>query len=354
MRFYLNFPLVAGYVLMATTACLGMLQLAGARGGYQGLSLFTGDREKGVRIGAGLTVGALLAYVIFAPEILTPGPAGTEVAEMFGLCALFTLGVTLVGAHLRLRRARARDSEPGATIHLGDLPATLYRPSASRDDPGSAASRLAPAVVLLPDPAGFVPTPAALVQAICDAGIAVLAVDAQGLAESDDPLSRRTLLGHLSTALVQLVGQPGIDKGRIGLVGLGLGGNAVLRAAAGDRNIKATLVVSPVGGESSAPELTRPGLHWLRDLSYLQTWRWRRRWPALQRAAADLRAIVPHGTAMTAPIAVLQARGLETLPGNVEVERLEVQSQRTFSLANQDQARQLLVTWLQEKLIHNA
>jgi dienelactone hydrolase len=356
MRFYLNFPLIAGYVLMATTACLGMLQLAGARGGYRGLSLFTGDRKKGVRIGAGLTVGALLAYVAFAPEILTPGPAGTEVAEMFGLCALFTLGVTLVGADLRLRREQARDVGAGETISLGGLPTTLYRPSASPspDDQGSTASGPAPAVVLLPDPAGFVPSPAALVQALCRAGIAVLAMDAQGLAASDDPLSRRTLLGHLSTALVQLVQQPGIDKRRIGLVGLGLGGDAVLRAAAGDRNIRATLAVSPVGTGSSDTDLTRPGLHWLRELSYLQTWRWRRRWPELQSAAADLRAIMPQGTDAPAPIAVLRANGgPATVPGNVDAERLEVQGHQYFTLLEEDQARQLLVTWLREKLTHD-
>jgi dienelactone hydrolase len=354
MRFYLNFPLIAGYVLMATTACLGMFQLAGARGGYRGLSLFTGDRKKGVRIGAGLTVGALLAYVAFAPEILTPGPAGTEVAEMFGLCALFTLGATLVGADLRLRRARTRNVDPGETIHLGSLPATLYRPSDSPDDLGSTASGPTPAIVLLPDPAGFVSSPAALVPALCSADIAVLTLDAQGLADSDDPLARRTILGHLSTALVQLAQQAGIDKHRIGLVGLGLGGDAVLHAAAGDRNIKATLAVSPVGKGSSDTELTRPGLHWLRELSYLQTWRWRRRWPELQSAAADLRAFKPDGADAPAPVAVLGANnGPATIPGSIDAERLEVQGHQYFTLLEGDQARHLLVTWLRENLAHD-
>jgi dienelactone hydrolase len=208
-------------------------------------------------------------------------------------------------------------------------------------------------VVLLPDPAGFVPSPAALVPALCSAGIAVLAMDAHGLADSDDPLARRTILGHLSTALVHLAQQPGIDKRRIGLVGLGLGGDAVLHAAAGDRNIKATLAVSPVGKGSSDTELTRPGLHWLRELSYLQTWRWRRRWPELQSAAADLRVFKPEGDA-TAPIAVLGANnGPATIPGNVDAERLEVQGHYYFTLLEEERAQQLLVTWLREKLAHD-
>ncbi len=354
MRFYLDLPLVLGYVLMATTACLGMLQLAAARGGYAGLSLFTADREQGARVGAGLTVGALLAYVLFAPEILTPGPAGSEVAQMFALCALVALAVTLLGADRRLARTRGWQVSGGEPITLGDLPATLHPPLPAPPD-------RAPAVVLLPDPAGLVVAPQALVEAFCQAGIAVLALDARGVAASDAPpfgrvpgrsRLRQTLLGHLATALAGLARQPGIDAERVGLLGLGLGGDAALQAAVTDPQLRAALAVSPVGDATPGTGEAGPGLHWLHELSYLQVWRWRRRWPALRRAATDLQ---PPGSPPVTPsvnLAVLQGNStiLTMRKAQPEIEPLTVPGQRHFTLLQDTQARQLAVAWFQEKL----
>ncbi len=345
MRFYLNFPLVAGYVLMAVSACLGMLQLAAARGGYAGLALFSTDRERGARIGAGLTVGAVLAYVLFAPEILTPGPAGSEVAQMFALCALCTLIATLGGAVYHIEKERRADvlsSTDGEALTLGELPATLYHPT--YPEPGDA-----PIVILLPDPAGFVLAPGALLEALRRAGIAVLALDAQGVARSNAPFSRRTLLIHISTALVQLGRQKGIDQERVGLLGLGLGGDAVWQAAASSQT-RAALAVSPVARMSSETTVAGPGLHWLREMHYFQAWRWRRRWPALRRAAAEIEAIQ------------LAREGLETAVLYADDDTLAMQSEgqavtelttpgwRHFTLLADAQARQIIVSWFQDKL----
>jgi dienelactone hydrolase len=344
MRFYLNFPLVAGYVLMAISACLGMLQLAAARGDYAGLALFSADRERGARIGAGLTGGALLAYVLFAPEILTPGPAGSEVAQMFALCTLFALLVTLGGAAYRIEKERRSKTylDQGEALMLDELPVTLYRPT--HPQPGDA-----PIVVLLPDPAGFVLAPGALLKALRRAGIAVLALDAQGVASSNAPLSRRTLLIHLSTALLQLGRQKGIDQKRVGLLGLGLGGDAVWQAGASSQ-ARAALAVAPVARASSEPGVAGPGLYWLREMHYLQAWRWQRRWPALRRAAAELDTVQ------------LAREGLETavLYADDDILAMRIEGQnvgelttpgwRHFTLLDDAQARQLVVSWFQDKL----
>ena len=355
MRFYLDLPLFVGYVLMGTTACLGMLQFAGARGDYAGLSLFTADRKRGAGIGAGLTAGALLAYVLFAPEILTPGPAGTEVAEMFALCALIALTITLLGADRRMKRARRANgrADDEEKITLGNVPATFHRPtSASSADSDSDA----PAVVLLPDPAGFVAAPATLADELCQAGVAVLALDARGVSKGEAPLSRQTLLSHLSAAVSQLAHQPGIDGERIGLVGLGLGGDAVFQAAAAAVQIKAVLAVSPVGGGPPPPSGGGSGLHWLRELSYPQVWRIRRRWTAFQRAAAELDTGERKQGTFPATAAVIQGSDAPfTIQRGVrQIEQLPTPGERHFTLLDDERTRRLVVGWLQAKLKNHA
>jgi hypothetical protein len=343
MRFYLNFPLVAGYVSMAVTACLGMLQLAAARGGYAGLALFSADRERGARIGGGLAAGALLAYVAFAPEILTPGPAGAEVAQMFALCALCALVTTLAGAAYRVERMHRAEArmDPGEVVTLDDSSATLYRPTPPPAEPGRA-----PLVVLLPDPAGFVMAPGALEEALRQAGMAVLVLD---IARGDAFLSRRALMIHLSTALAQLARQRGIDAGRIGLLGLGLGGDAVWQAAA-SAQVRAALAVSPVACMPSEPEVIGPGLHWLREMSYVQAWRWRRGWGRLRRAATELEAVKLGRGGLK--VAVLQADDdtLVMRKPQHDVERLVVPGRRHFTLLAEARARRVVVDWFWEKL----
>ncbi|MCP4515159.1 MAG: hypothetical protein GY824_08045, partial [Delftia sp.] len=323
-----------------------MLQLAAARGGYAGLALFSAERERGARIGAGLTVGAVLAYVLFAPEILTPGPAGSEVAQMFALCALGALIFTLSGAAYRIekeRRAETLGSADGEALMLGELPATLYHPT--HPEPGDA-----PVVVLLPDPAGFVLTPGALLEALRRAGIAVLALDAQGVARSNAPLSRRTLLIHLSTALVQLGRQKGIDQKRVGLLGLGLGGNAVWQAGASSQ-ARAALAVSPVAHAPSEPETTGPGLHWLREMHYFQAWRWRRRWPALRQAAAEMEAIQLAREGLESAVLYADDDILAIRSKGQDITELTVPGWRHFTLLADEQSRQSVASWFQDKLL---
>jgi len=351
MRFYLNFPLVAGYVLMAAAACLGVLQLTAARSGYAGLSLFTTERKRGLRIGAGVAAGALLAYMLLAPEILTPGPAGTEVAEMFALCAVVALGTTLVGADLRLRRARAWQPEDGQVMLSGDLPATLLWPSPSPHRSMPEEVDQVPAVVLVCDPTGLVVTPSKLVEALCQAGIGVLIIDPQQTAENKVLLARPLLLGHISTALAQLTQMPRVDHRRTGLLGMGLGGDAALRIAASDPKIAAVMAASPIS--ELASKMTSPGLHWLHELSYRQAWRLRRRWARIQSAAADLNRAGPTDEGISVTTVVNQASApLMTMRKTKGHHHLTIQSKRYFNPLEDEPTLRLVVRWFQENLDH--
>ena len=343
MRFYLNFSLVFGYILMALTACLGTLQFAAARGKYAGLCLFTPARKRGMVIGAGMTIGALLAYVLFAPEILTPGPAGTELAEIFALCALTALGITLAGADRRIKRAQAarRPQDAGQTVPLGPLSATLY------GAPPPATGNGRPVVILLPDPSGFVVAPPALVDALRQAGLTALVLDAQGVSDSHAPLSRKSLEGHLASALGQLSQYSAAPPSRVGLIGLGIGGNAVLGAAATSAQISAAVAVSPIG--DTLPE---PGLQWLHELSYRQVWRWHRHWKTYQHAAVQLGAAQPTRANFGDVAVVLQSEHdfMAMRKDQRRIERLTVAGRRRFTVLQEPPARQLLVDWLKQKL----
>jgi hypothetical protein len=96
-----------------------------------------------------------------------------------------------------------------------------------------------------------------------------------------------------------------------------------------------------------------PGLHWLRELSYFQVWRWRRHWPALQRAAADLSVVELARDDVEA--AVLQAGDdiLATHGDQHGVERLTAPGWRHFTLLADAQARQLIADWFKNKLVND-
>ncbi len=352
MHFYLDLPLVVGYVLMATSACLGMLQVAAARGGYRGLSLFTTDQKLGVRIGAGLTVVSVVVYVLFAPDIFTPGPAGSEVAAMFAVCALVALGLTLVGADLRLRRAEVRFNGDGEWVQAKSVSAILYRSSATLSNPPAAEMAQAPAVIMIPDPSGFCVTPWAIVEGLRDAGLAVLVLDTQRLAQSNTPPVHQTLLDHVSAAISEIGTQQNVDKDRIGLLGVGWGADLTLQAASNNGRVKEAMAVCPIVLAPLKPGMTAPGLDWLRDLSYRQVWRWRRRGPALIYGAQEMaleqdwRLPTPIECEMENSYRILTTRKYSPV-----AEPLPVLSRKYFALLDDEPTRRLVVQWFQDRLL---
>jgi hypothetical protein len=352
MRFYLDLPLAAGYVLMATSACLGMLQVVAARGGYRGLSLFSTDQKLGVRIGAGLTVISVVVYVLFAPDIFTPGPAGSEVAAMFAVCALVALGLTLVGADLRLRRTEIRFNGDGEWLPAKSVSAMLYRSSPTLSNPLAAEMAQVPAVIMIPDPSGFFVTPGSIVEGLCDAGLAVLVLDTQRLAQSKTPPVRQTLLDHVSAAITELGTQNNIDKNRIGLLGVGWGADLTLQAASNNGRIKEAMAVCPIALAPLKPGMTAPGLDWLRDLSYRQVWRWRRRGPALIYGTQEM--ALEQDWRLPAPIERETGKNyriMTTRNTSPVAEPLPVLSRKYFALLDDESTRRLIVQWFQDRLL---
>jgi len=353
MRFYIDLPLVVGYSLMATAACLGMLQFAAARGGYAGLSLFSRERTRGLRIGAMITIAALLLYMSFAPEIRTPGPAGTEVAEMFAACAAFALAITLIGADVRLHKQATQARCGGEPIKLGPLSATAYYPSLIGEKSRSAGQPdRVPAIVMVPDPSAFVIAPPALLDAFMQADVATIVLDSKKLVKNDLRGCGPTLVGHVSMALADLGQQPGIDHARLGLLGLGLGGDAAIRVAASRHDIRATLAVSPVSVVTTEPKQHESRLCWLREMSLREARRWRRLWPTLRDTATTLSLLPSEPGAVSAEARVVYASGCFLTTRNTPgvVEDLPVSSTEHFTFLGDTHARELVVTWLRDAL----
>jgi hypothetical protein len=93
------------------------------------------------------------------------------------------------------------------------------------------------------------------------------------------------------------------------------------------------------------------GLQWLHELSYRQTWRWRRRRSEIARSAADFAALDVLQTAAQAPMAVLHADNAAlTMRIAQGIDQLEAEGQGYFRLLEHEGARQLIIAWLQEKL----
>jgi dienelactone hydrolase len=63
-----------------------------------------------------------------------------------------------------------------------------------------------------------------------------------------------------------------VDRGRLGLLGVGLGTDLVMRAAASDRQVGSVVALSPLLTASGV----QPGLDLLREMSYIEALRWRR------------------------------------------------------------------------------
>lgn len=89
IRAYIPWYLVFNYLVFAFVACLGALQLAKA---YR-----TGAGRGRYALAWAILIGAFLGFYAFAPELLTPGPAGGELTFLFGGVALLTAVLTRAG-----------------------------------------------------------------------------------------------------------------------------------------------------------------------------------------------------------------------------------------------------------------
>jgi hypothetical protein len=252
------------YVTFVFFAALGALQIVALHRGLEGLAWPIGIRHKSLGyLLAGLLlvmtlVGALLIGLRFEP--LSP----LAFLLMISVAIAAAVVVAIVGATLRLRwKGRRRRLSPrgGKRVDLGPTQAFFYQPMGNGSAPG---------LCLLPDPTAPDDDLHVLVQALVENGTAVLVLDWVSLGSSD----RLTLQGLVAVGISHLARWPEIDATRVGLLGVGIGGDLALRSAAMDQGVSAVLAIEPVLSAN------RPwqGLDALMALSWFEARRRVHRW----------------------------------------------------------------------------
>ncbi|MBC7232982.1 MAG: acetylxylan esterase [Chloroflexi bacterium] len=347
MLYFVSVKLALGYLLFSFLSALGILQLVATRYRLRGLAFLDHAQHgaKGYALAALLIVcGALLFFAGQWHAILTPGPAGSELAFLFGLSATGALAVTCIVTSIVQKRRPGfltqAITDQGETVTVGRGTGRLYLPH-NLNAP-------APAVVLVPGLNNNEGDLTILAHQMAEEGFAALVIC----------LDRGSclypeVLTIVPAAISMLSKRPEIDEQRLGIVGHGLGGDLAIRAASTDKQIKAVAALAPVLVE------VQPSLDLLREMPYLEALRWAR-----DRSRANLRAALnalEYGSRI-APRSFLLLYGAEDrLVSRTPTEAWQAQQATSmrleviegvghFDLVKHPVAVRVLIQWLREHL----
>ncbi len=98
--------------------------------------------------------------------------------------------------------------------------------------------------------AGSIPLMRGFADTLARRGATVVLLDFAGHGASTRPFDRDALDGNLEVALAHLRSRPGVDPERVALLGHSMGAGAVVRRAAADRDVEATIAISTGGGDA--------------------------------------------------------------------------------------------------------
>jgi len=272
--------LAINYFLLAFVTLVGALQFAAARHKLIGLSLW-GARNPvwGYLLSIILMAGAFAWFFAATPEVFVPGLAGSELAVLFGIAGVCALAFTLFASSLVHRSHRERPDPMAAvrfrheTVSWQQLRGTLYLP----EDMGQPRA----AICVLPSPFGT-PSPHPIVTGLIRKGFIVLAIDWG----PEKGIRYPEVLGLLPSAVAYLTRRDEVNAERIGVLGIDLGGDLAIRAAATDPQIAAVLALAPFLDQAN----TRPGLGILKEMCYLEALRWAS-FPERAKLVAELAAL---------------------------------------------------------------
>lgn len=271
MLHFISPHLAINYFLLAFVTIVGALQFVAARHRLAGLTLTGSVRQPvwGYLLALVLIVAAFIWFFADTPEVFIPGLAGSELVFLFGaagVCAVaFTLFVSSVLHQIRHRRTpnpKAGDRLHHEVVVWQQLRGILYLP----EDGALLEGESRPAICILPSPSDETPFSHSLVSGLIAEGFVVLAMDWG----SEDEVRYPAVLSLLPTAVAYLTRRNEVNPERIGVLGIGLGGDLAIRSAGTDQQIAAVLALTPFLDKAN----TKPGLSILKETSYLGALRW--------------------------------------------------------------------------------
>jgi dienelactone hydrolase len=260
-----------GYVFFgfAYFLSLGFWQILAAFQGLRAFSLL----PRGTRAGWGYLLVAVIMVLAGAwffgtrtSEIFSPGPASSEFLfflSMGLLCALVTTVAASAVVACLVEAGSHGDANPyPGTEHISTelVQGAIYLPTSN--------GQRWPVVCMVPDPADGVVSLHRMATGLAKNGMAALVIDVSDRERWKYP----DVLAVVPQAIGFTERREDLDASRVGVLGAGLGADLVIRAAASDEQIGASVSLSPHLATSSV----QPGLDLLREMSYLEAIRWRR------------------------------------------------------------------------------
>jgi hypothetical protein len=266
MEFHEQITIGIVFFVFAYFAGLGFWQIVAA---WQGLGAFSW-LPRGAKARWGYLAGSVLVALACGwffgtrtEDIFCPGPASSEFLFFLGLGLLLSLVTSMIASALVRRYVLARTGLPSPRIAGGQpvsgprWKGTLHRPS-SDEGPWCA-------VCVVSEPGTEVDSLAA---ALARRGIVALVLDM----DSRDIWTYPDVLAAIPRALDYLEDAENVDANRLGLLGVGIGADLVIRAAASDPQVRTAVAIAPL----LSPSGVQPGLDLLREMSHVGARRWRR------------------------------------------------------------------------------
>ena len=271
--YFVSAELAIGYWLFAFFSAVGALQWVAARYHLAGLALFDlrQHRRRGYPLGLALVLGGTAFFFLWQwGPIFAPGPAGSELAVLFGASGIAALILTLAGSALlgNLRHPPVKQkvlAELGPLIPVGHAQGRWIEPLPEEQTDAAHSQAPLPALCLLPADRESEVVLAVLGRRLAQEGRVSLLIH-----PDDNVYTFPAALAILPAAVSVLARRPEVDPNRIAVLGEGAGGDLAIRSASTAKDVRAMVAVAPILHEPPV------GLGLLHELTFPQAIRWAR------------------------------------------------------------------------------